>query len=89
MKRPLYYAIKADSAYALGFTLLAVALAFAIGFAGCAYAGAKLLAVACFAFAGASSFGAFIEFRIARRADSFFYTEARHQLTEGSTKHHL
>ena len=88
MKRPLYYSRKADSAYALGFTLLAVSLAFGIGFAGCAYSGAKFLAVACAAFAIASFLGALVEFRIARRADSFFFTESRHQLTERSTKRH-
>lgn len=87
MKRPRYYAMKADNAYALGFTLLAVALAFGIGFAGCCYAGAKLIAVGCLAFCIASVLGAVVEFRIARRADSFTITEARYQLTEGSTKH--
>lgn len=87
MKRPRYYAMKADAAYALGFTLLAVALAFGIGFAGCCYSRFGLAAVACAAFAIASFLGAIVEFRIARRADSFTITEARYQLTEGSTKH--
>ena len=87
MKRPRYYAMKADSAYALGFTLLALSLAFGIGFAGCAYSGARFLSVSCAAFALASFLGAIVEFRIARRADSFLTTEARYQLTERSTKH--
>lgn len=88
MKRPLYYSRKADSAYALGFTLLAVSIPFAAGFAGCAYSGTKLPAVGCAAFAIASFLGALVEFRIARHADARATTEARYQLTEMSTKRH-
>ncbi len=83
MKRPRYYAMKADNAYALGFTLLAFCLAFAVGFLGCTYSGTKLPAVGCAAFAIASFLGALVEFRIARKADARADSEHHYQSAEG------